>query len=175
MKFIAKLCLFGILLFAVASCNKDENNINIDHMVGEWRMTDIHSDDGVSETVILGQTVNGTYTFHGSNYNTFTTFTENPNEFSSTGSYVVLTALTAQGQTQNSSVNVNAFPGTGTWSINGDKLTQNFLGTTSTYDILELSDSKLRLKGIVDETIQDSTLGIIIHDRATVFSTFEKQ
>ena len=171
----SKLYLFAILLFAVASCNKDDDPVITGSIVGQWRMTDIHANDGVSEITFLGQTETGTYTFHGTDYNTSTTFTENPNEFSSTGSYTVIADYVFQGLNEHDSLNVYAYPGTGSWSINGNKLTQILLGDTSIFDILELSDSKLRLQGIVDEIIQDTSLGLVIHDRATVFSTFEKQ
>jgi hypothetical protein len=170
-----KLCLFGILIFTAASCNKDEDPVINGSIVGQWRMTDIHSNDGVLETTIGGQTVNGTYSFHGTDYNTVTTFTENPNEFSSTGSYTSLTDFVIAGQIEHDTSVVDAFAGTGTWSINGNKLTQIFSGDTSTFDILELSDSKLRLQIKIDETVADSIFEIYIHDRATVFSTFEKQ
>ena len=170
-----KLCLLGILIITAASCNKDDDKVESGNIVGQWRMTDIHSNNGVLETTIGGETINATYSFHGTDYNTITTFTENPNEFSSTGSYTSLTDFVIQGQTEHDTSVVDAFAGTGTWSINGTKLTQIFSGDTSIFDILELSGSKLRLQANIDETVEDSTFDIFIHDRATVFSTFEKQ
>lgn len=175
MKLQVKFCLLGILFFAFSSCSKDENNINSGSIIGQWRMTDIHIDDGVSETTFLGQTINATFNSHGTDYNTTTTFTENPNEFSSEGSYTVITNLIILGQTTSDTSVVDAYTGTGTWSINGNKMTQIFAGDTSTFDILELSDIKMRLKEKVNTTVQDTSLGLIIHEEGTVFSTFENQ
>ena len=127
MKIQSKLYLFGILLFIATSCNKDDNPVITGSIVGQWRMTDIHADDGVSEITFLGQMETGTYTFHGTDYNTSTTFTENPNEFSSTGSYTVIADYVFQGLHEHDSLNVYAYPGTGSWSINGNKLTQILL------------------------------------------------
>ena len=168
-----KLCLLGILIITAASCNKDPEIVKDGSIVGQWRMTDNHSNDGVLESEVWGEIVNATFSFHGTDYNFFTTFTDEPNEFSSTGSYTALFDYKAEGLTERDTSDIDANPGTGTWSINGDKLTQIFDGDTATFDILELSDSKLRLQIIVEETIDEPDF--YYHERATVFSTFEKQ
>jgi hypothetical protein len=169
-----KLCLLGILIIAAASCNKDDDDpVKSGSIVGQWRMTDIHSNNGIVESKFFGEVYNATYSFHGEDYNYFTTFSENPNEFSYTGSYTSLFELESEGQFEHDTSIVDANPGTGTWSINGEKLTQIFDGDTTTFDILELSDAKLRLQIIINETFTDEE--DYYHESATVFSTFEKQ
>ena len=175
MKKIFGLFVMSAFLFSITACDKDDDPVNGGNLVGEWKLTDVHADNGVSETIFLGQTITASYDFHGTDYNIFTNFTENPNEFTSSGSYTVITNITTAGQTVSDTTTVDAFAGTGKWSINGNELTQIFAGDTSTFEILELSDTKLRLKDELDATVVDTTFGLTIHDRATVFSSFEKQ
>ena len=175
MKLYSRLCLLGILIFVFSACNKDEGSPTDGNIVGTWRLTDVHSDNGVSETTIAGQTYTSTYNFHGKDYAISTTFTENPNEYTSTGSYTVITNVTLAGQTTSDTTSVDASAGAGKWSINGNMLTQIYAGDTSTFEVLELSNSKLRLKDELDETVADTTFGLTIHDKATVFTSFEKQ
>ena len=168
-----KLCLLGILIITAASCNKDDDPVKNGSIVGQWRMTDFHCNDGVVETSIAGENSNYTFSFHGTDYNSSMTFSENPNEFTITGSYTILGEYVSEKQTVRDTSDVDAITGIGTWSINGDKLTQIFAGDTAIYDILELSDSKMRLQIITDETYTEPDL--YYHEHSSVFSTFEKQ
>ena len=162
MKFFAKFLLLTVVAISLYNCNKDENESS--DLVGQWRMTDIHTDDGIS--IFFGDT--STFMFQGTSYNSVTTFTENPNEFSTTGSYIYDYTTVTLGIPFTQTLTVNAFPGTGTWSINGDILTQVFGGSTTELEILELNDSTLRLKQNVDTNVTG------VHNIATVYSSFEK-
>lgn len=162
MKSIFAICLFAFSTIMIVSCNKDDDSV--ENLAGAWRMTDIHSDDGV--TVANG--ITSTVTYHGTEYNTITTFTENPNEFTSTGSYTFEITTTTLGFPFTQEVTVDAFAGTGTWSIENDVLTQDFGGTIQEFEILELTETTMRLKEDVDVTIGG------VHNTATVFVTFER-
>jgi len=157
MKIIGKFILLTVVAISLYNCDKDENTSS--HIAGEWRLTDIHTEDGIS--IIFGDT--SLYEFHGTAYNMVTTITENPNEFSSAGTYTYeLTSPFTQTQT------VSAFPGTGTWSINGDTFIQTFAGNTTESEIIELNDSTLRLKQHIDTDITG------IRNIATIYQTFER-
>lgn len=166
--------LFAVVALGIVfnGCKKDDE-ASPGSIPGTWKMTDLHADNGVSTTTLLGQEISYTYSFHGKDYNTFTTFTENPNEFTSTGSYTIVTTINFQGQMSTTETPADVFSGTGTWTISGNTLTQGFAGASADFEILELSDSKLRLKQDQDVTFDDN--GSVVHNTATIYSTFEKQ
>lgn len=172
-KLLTPILLLLTICFLI-SCDKDDENSS-GSLTGTWKMTDIHADDGVNTTFVgfLGQEIIYTYTFHGKDYATTTTFTENPNEFTSQGSYTVVTTVDLAGSITTTENPVNAFAGTGTWSINGNTLTQDFGGQVSEFEILEFTKSKLRIKEDLDVEFDDN--GNHVHNTATVYSTFEKQ
>ena len=172
MKLVSGFCIVAAVVFLFIGCKKDED-ATPGSLPGTWRMTDVHADNGVSTTTVLGQEISYTYSFHGKDYSTMTTFTENPNEFTSTGSYTAVTTINFQGQMTTTETPVDAASGTGTWSINGSTFTQVFAGETAEFEILELSDSKFRLKQDLDVTFDDN--GSLVHNTATVYSTFEKK
>ena len=171
MKNLSKLILLAMVAVLLTNCKKDDP-VNASP-VGTWKMTDINCNDGRTSFELLGTPVTTTYSFHGTEYNTTTTFTENPNEFTSTGSYKFEITTVFLGQSDTQTTEVDAFAGTGEWSINGDILTQIFAGDTTEVKILELSGSKMRLRQDIDAVVNDA--GTEIHDQATVFTTFEKQ
>jgi hypothetical protein len=171
MNIFSKLLLFIAVISFLASCKKDDDSNP--SVVGSWELIDIHSDNGVASTTVLGLPVTYTFKLQGSNYNTVTVFTDNPNEFTSTGSYTVTTTLYALGDTTTYMTEVPADPTTGEWSINGDIMTQILAGDTTEFTILELSDAKLRLRLDEDDTFVDN--GTVVHEQATIFSTFERQ
>ncbi len=173
MKFYLKFILLCIIPLVFTACDKDDDGISADNLPGNWRMTDIHSENGVSTITFQGLPLTTDYSSEGITYNTTTTFTENPNEFTSEGSYVVRTTIETPGTPTTNEETIDAFPGTGTWVIEGNILTQTFSGQTTESEILELSKTKLRLKQDVDFSLDEQ--GIIFQTSATIFSSFEKQ
>ena len=112
---------------------------------------------------------------HGQDYNTTTTFTVNPNEFTSTGNYTAVSIFDATGTMD--TILVPAIDSVGTWSIDGDLLTQIIAGDTSTLTILELSDSKLMVREDFKEEVTFTSgnfIGFTINE-ATVYSSFDRQ
>jgi len=170
MKFIFKLTLLMLVVVSMIQCKKDPVDIGLS---GQWKMTDIHCDNGESVVDPGGLDIMSTFSFHGTSFNAFTTFTENPDEFSSTGSYTASYTTVTFGISTTQNLTIPVFEGTGQWSINGDTLIQVFGGGTTKLIILEKNDSVLRLRNDVDVIIQDG--GTDVYDKATVFSTFEKQ
>ena len=163
----------ALLLLTVVACKDDDDPAGPAELVGTWAMTDIHSENGSLEYDFLGTPITSDYEFHGIDYNATTTFTENPNEFTSEGDYTFVITTDFFGQPFIDTINVPVFAGTGQWSINGNQMTQIFAGDTSVFDILEFTNDKLRLREDLDVTYLDA--GVEYHDQATIFSTFEKQ
>jgi len=166
MKPVTKLMLLALVAISLTQCKKDDPaNVSL---AGQWRMTDIHCDDGAATFDLGGIEVTQTYSYHGIEYNTITTFTENPNEFTSTGTYIFEITTVFFGQSTTEEVEAEAFLGSGEWSIEGDKFIQIFGGNTTEMTILENTGSKLRLRQDVDITLNGT------HTTQTAFSTFER-
>src|SRR5688572_33462259 len=160
-------CLFIGIVFAITiACGKDETPENA--IVGEWRMTETHADNGEVIHDVQGVEQIQTFSYHGTEYNSFITFTENPNEFTSSGYYKYKYTTTFMGNTETLILQSNALPGTGQWSIEGDTLFQTFAGITKAHEILELNESKMRYR--LDLNTTEGGLPTT----ATVFTSFEK-
>ena len=162
MKFFFRLIVLALITISITNCKKDE--ASFENLVGQWRMTDIHNDDGVSTTAGIVST----YSYHGTEYNTITTFTENPNEFSSTGSYTFEITHIILGIPFTDEIEVPAISETGEWSIDGDIITQVLAGVSNSAVILELNGTTMRLREDVDINLNGT------HNKATVFTTFER-
>lgn len=171
MRFILNFAFLALSVLFI-SCDKDDDGTPADNLPGTWRLVDIHSENGVATITLQGIPLTLAYESEGNSYNTTTTFTENPNEFTSEGSYVIHSTIATPGTptTYDETVNIG---GTGTWSINGDVLTQTLGGETTEIDILELSKTKMRLK--YDVTLSEDNQGLIFQTTATIFSIFEKE
>ena len=171
MKLIFKILPIVTLSLLFESCNKDDDPIITGSLVGTWEMIDLHVDDGINETTFMGQMITSHFTISGSDYHSTITFTENPNMVSTDGNYTAITDIDLLGS---DTTTVYTWE-TGTWSLIGEMLTQIVQGDTSNIEILELSDSKLRIKQNLEEMYSDTSFGFTVHETATVFSSFEKQ
>jgi hypothetical protein len=172
MKSLSNACFMGTILLLLWGCSKDENNEPAT-IPGTWKITDIHIDDGTSEVTVAGQSITYPYTIHGKDYNTSTTFTENPNEYTSTGSYTSVTIIDYSGTKDTSEVFIPASSGTGTWNLSGNVFTEMFGGNTYVHEVLEFTSSRLKLRENIDVTSDNN--GTTVHNKGTLYSTLEKQ
>lgn len=172
MKKLFYFLVLASISWASVSCNKDDDTVDPANLAGVWKTTQVECNNGVSSFEVLGVPFTSNYTFYGKDFDFETTFTENPNEFSTVGSYTVVTTTEILGVPETTESTTEAFPGVGSWEINGNTMIQVFAGDTTELEILELSSSKFRLKGDFDITIEDS--GAIIRNTFTVFTTMEK-
>lgn len=170
MKTTSNYLFFAVLCFALSNCKKDESSLS--SLAGNWRMTDIHCNDGTSTFDFLGTPITNTYTFQGIDYDLVTTFSENPNEFSSTGSYTFRITTVFLGTPITEEHEVDAIAEVGEWFIEGDKLYQVVGGDTTFLTIIELTDSELQLR--LDQDITFDNQGTLVTDKSTVFSSFER-
>ncbi len=171
MKITFGFILLILIAISVTKCKKDDA-VN-SSLKGEWKMTDAHCDDGMIVLDPGGLNVSGTFSFQGLTYNATTTFTDNPDQFTSTGSYTALYTTVILGATTMDTIEVPVDSDPGAWSIKGDTLIQDINGETTKSIILEMTGSKLRLRNDLDVTVPIS--GAPAHNTATVFTTFEKQ
>lgn len=172
MKRFLKLLAFASIAILFTNCDKDDDNDDAS-VVGTWKMAELKADNGTATFDLLGVPVTGTFTILGSNFNTTTTFTANPNVFTSSGSYTTTVTTNFLGQIDTVTETVDVDGETGSWNINGDKLQQILLGDTTDFTILELSDAKLRLRLDLDESFIDQ--GTEYHQTATIFTSFDRQ
>ena len=73
------------LLILFSSCTKDELT-NSEKIVGKWKMTDFHGTTEATTSNSL-MTITASSVQTGSNYNSFIDFTEDPNNYTITGSF----------------------------------------------------------------------------------------
>ena len=112
--------IIALMVTVTIGCGKDEAVANL--IVGEWCMTDTHADDGIVVHTIQGQEEIQTFSYHGIEYNATTTFTENPDQFTSGGYYKYEYTTTFLGNTETIILQSDALAGTGQWANEGDTL-----------------------------------------------------
>ncbi len=119
MKTLKKLItVFSITLF-LASCSSSDDAPQVDakDMLGTWNLTEITT-EGTTKSTANGVTIESTFSSFGKNYNAKTIFTENPNNFESSGSYTSVLTTTTLGQENTIEVPLNNILGSGTWEGN---------------------------------------------------------
>lgn len=171
-----KLSLLFIV-FALTSCSSDDidssGNGNIyGDILGTWIGVDVNY-SGSTVTEIIGEP-SLTADFVGEAYDVdYTlTFSENPNELVSEGSYSIELTTTTLGQSQTDNVEDLEFLNDGAWDRAGDQLTIVSNGETSVGTILELTDTSLILE--IDEVQDISQQGFVINTTLNVIATFTR-
>ena len=169
------LTAFGVLLlnWITSSCNSDDPSPSGDGLVGSWKLTDSHCDDGLTIEDPFGANDSIHYTFTGKDYHTVFTFTDTPNEFTASGVFTSTYTTVTNGQQHTFDVEVDPPGGTGTWSMANDQLTQRIEGDTTLSDILELNSSSLKLVQHLDDVHDDN--GTLVHVIATVYTSYSRQ
>ena len=159
--------LFLLLIVAtLLSCGKDDNNeISESRLAGDWYMIS-YEYSGVQTSVydfntpythdITGVAQDITHTV---------TFSENPNTYESFGGYIMKETSSTEGIgliPPNSSTNFYDFEDfefDDTWSMEGstirgfDYFTIPFTEPVATYEVAELTDSRLKIKYIFDRSL----------------------
>lgn len=174
MQHIYRLLMIGLIAFAVASCDKDDNSAEQALLAGEWEPIEIYTNNGVNIASSPFGTFTSTYTFEGKDFDVLVVFNENPNTYSSSGTMVYVSIINFMGIEQTIESTVNGFNGSGTWSLNGSILTQVPTGQDPMdMEVLELSGERLRVKMEIDVTFVDQ--GVTNRDLATVYATFQRK
>jgi hypothetical protein len=116
--------------------------------------------------------ISAIFSSFGKNMDAQLTLTENPNEFTSSGSYTSVITTDVLGQQTTQEVPINNFFGSGNWEINGNIFTATSNGEESSAEILELTSSLLKMKATFIEEITQQ--GAIIKTNITVHYTLTK-
>ena len=154
LKFVSVFCL--TILFI--SCSSDDSspidtNAQADDLTAIWNLNEI-TQEGTITTDVQGVPVQSTFTSFGKDINAQVEFKQNPNNFTSSGSYtsVVTISLLGQSNTQEVSVPIDDFLNQGTWSLNNGVMTISQNGETVEANVIELTNTSLKLE-LEDERV----------------------
>ena len=171
-----KILLILTLAVTLFSCGSDDdNNVtspNAD-LLGTWNGTSI---DGTSNGTIEedGIRIPFTGTYTGSNINYSLTFTENPNNITSEGTFDALGTIMIVGQTFLENLPGETFldSTTATWTRSGGILTISDEGTPDTY-IMIITENTMTLTISITETVVDE--GVTTTSTRDLTASFTKQ
>ena len=169
----SKLLLLGILFLSLAACKKDEEN-NSSTLVGSWNVTGIDY-SGTTTTVDPNVgTISGTFTGLGKNLSLEIHFSENPNDYTTSGTYDIDLTTMVQGQTYNTTWTSGDFIDDGTWELDGSTLrVTNGNGDVSEATIIEVNNSTLILEWMFSQ-VETNGSTVITSDVAGTY-TFQRK
>ena len=166
-----------VSFFSLLSCSSDDdgqeqNGVNASSLIGNWKM--ISQDyTGEGSTAAAGTTINVSYVGETVETDIEISFTENPNEFDSSGNVTTKLTTTYDGGFEDVQTTSNEFQSSGTWEFVGnDKLKMNGEGTGGTSvasevtsTILELTETTLKLNTIqeVNQDLGEATINQTIN------------
>ncbi|MCF8370990.1 MAG: lipocalin family protein [Bacteroidales bacterium] len=169
-----KLLLVVAVLGIFMSCEEDEGNTPSSNLVGNWRMTELEYSGENMYDPPSEFTPSSTFIGTGQDIDLVMTFSENPHQYTSTGSYVINVATTIEGfPTMSMDQTFTGFAADGSWSQSGNQITFTTPDGDQTGEILELTATKLVL-GVT--AIQETTgSGITLTTTVEGSYTFEKE
>ncbi|MBX2843112.1 MAG: lipocalin family protein [Flammeovirgaceae bacterium] len=150
--------LFYVLVTSIlVSCSEDEPATPDQGMIiGSWELSEVDY-DGTTTTTFNGQSSVINFTGEGKNLNNEIKFTENPNEFTVSGTYDVELKMDYDGTEVISEINGLSFANSGEWEIDGDKLyITDDVSAIKEATIKELSEEKLVLFWVLKQEIVQS-------------------
>lgn len=168
--------LFIALALVLTACSGDDDGGNPSDTSGDILGTWIGQDvdyTGTSSTSVQGQSINSTFVGEAYDVDYTLTFTENPNEVVSDGSYSIELTTTALGETFTENVENLEFLNSGAWSRSGNQLTITDNGEDTVATIVELTSTMLVLE--VSETESVSEQGIDVSTNIDVVVTYTRQ
>src|SRR5690348_12659071 len=143
---ITRLFLIAVsaLLF---SCGSDDEAPlpTSEGMIGTWNVTDIDY-SGSTTTTYMGQSVKATFTGHGKEIDYTTTFSAEPNEVVSEGSYVIELTTTVAGQSETEDYAFDQAFMDGTWELDGRTVIITSDGQEQEGTITKQSDTELVIR-----------------------------
>ena len=186
---IKRLGLIALSVVMLMGCSSDDDGGSDDtsaDLVGTWRITSLTYNGDVT-TEFQGTSTSSTFDGEAINIDAIIVLTENPNEFTGSGSYdVVLTSETA-GQSTTQTVPIDDFESEGTWSRSGNTLSTNgsLVSVSSPADVFgdmmtsgdstieELTETTLRLSNSDSQEITQDGLTLSTTANSTVVFTRE--
>jgi len=146
---LSKFLFFALVFpFIISSCSKEGGESGL---VGTWEATEF-SYDGTSTATVSGQTIVTDFTGVGKDMELEMVFSEDPNEYTSGGSYTIELTYSAVGQSFMEDFTFDDFIGNGTWDLVGDQLTAtDDMGNTSTSTV-QIDGDQLTFDGELQRT-----------------------
>ena len=175
-----RLFLLSLSVFFIA-CSSDDDSTGVSiaeaDLVGTWDLTSFEQ-SGSTSTTVAGQTIASTFTAVGSQFDFTTTFTADPNQASSEGTYVIDVRTETAGEVveEQATVDSNDFDSgalSGTWRIEGDKLLTNESGQDAEYTVTAFSGNSITLNLTLQQSLTIEGQTIDINTSANV--TYVKQ
>lgn len=169
---IAALCFCVVF---IQSCGEDESIEPFESadLVGTWNMTDFDTSGTISYTiegVPIPVQIDGT----GKDIDAFVEFTEDPNQFTSSGSYTIVLTTSGTGfAPEISETTVDQLFSNGAWSLGQSKLVLSTVGEASQdLEVLTLTESELTLQ--FEETIDEVVDGVNAEGSIKFIFSFSK-
>ena len=162
-----------IILCASCSTSDDSPNVQVTQsdLVGTWNLTELNI-DGMANISGIPVPVTG----EGKSLNAKIILTEQPNNITASGNFIVTTRLDIPGSavTQDIPFNLDTLIGNGTWSLNnnGQLIITDNVGS-QTFDIKEFNGSTLKVR--TQEEVPIPFNGTTIFVDTTIDMTFTKQ
>ena len=186
---IKRLGLVVLSMVMLMACSSDDDGGSSDisaELAGTWRITSLVY-NGDSTIDFQGTSTSSTFAGEAINIDAIIVLTENPNEFTGSGSYDVVLTSETDGQSTTQTVPIDDFDSEGTWSRSGNILSTNgsLVSVSSPADILgdmmtsgdstieELTDTTLRLSNSDSQEISEDGLTLSVTSNSTVVFTRE--
>jgi len=149
------MTLFIATAFIGCSSDDDSTNNTSASLIGTWSIVSFDY-DGVTSTEFMGESLDATFVGVGENFDASITFTENPNEYSSSGSYDVVLSTTVLGMTDTMTTPIDNFQSEGGWERNGDLLIfeNEFIELNSTIPTMEIDMNEVTILELTDTTLR---------------------
>lgn len=173
------LLAFVFLITLFVSCDKEENSENnlaenSAKLVGDWKLVGYDVEDATIASNIDGVEFSIPTTITGKDFDASLRFSENPNVFTSEGSFVVLIEFEAEGETYSQEEVVEDFLSDGEWALEEGLL----IATTETedaiaYTIKTLTDTSLVLE--YDLSLSRDVDDVPFTTTGTYIMTLEKE
>lgn len=145
-----KLIFVFIAMIGLASCSdEDGGNTNNGNAAGSWEPTEL-TYNGTSTFTQAGQTVSMDFSAVGIDFHNTVITLNNDGTFDSAGEGITVEmTMEFMGQEMTQEMSAPSFISEGTWEVNGSTmtLTESSTNEPQDYDIVELSDTTMRLTG----------------------------
>ena len=170
MKILSNLLLCALILCAVSSCQKDEDNLPIT-IEGKWEIKAASCQDGIQTITENNSTSGGAFIFEGESFSSEIDFMSDAT-FKGSGGYTKVLSTLVGGNMMTESIQANEFENEGDWKkleTNLELLHEN----VETFEIVELTSETLELKFDLNETLEDGNR--TINNVGTVFYSLKRK
>lgn len=148
---VTKKIIIFIFSILILSCSDDSESIAVDVeseiLVGSWEITGI-TQDGTLATEVEGVPIKADFSAYGENIEADIVIDDNPNSFSSSGSFVnvITVKILLQSVTRKTPIQLNDFLKQGTWVNNGGVISLSQNNATQEIKVIESTSTTLTLE-----------------------------